>query len=411
MSRSATPPSPPRTFLLEPGIRLLERLRYPQKFFLIGLIFCVPLALVSAVHWREQRDELEACRVRLQGLAYTRNQSQLLRHLEMGMALTVGKLDGDATLASRATAMRRQIADDLAGLASLTEERKATFDVGEALSRVDVACQNLDGTDPSKVVNAYDDAMKAANTLMSSLADRSGLQLANDAVVYRLVNTLVTLRRLVTRRLAYLWCLTDMQRAGRHLSEVEKADIKSQADGGLSTLETIGSFFARNGRLRPFLEFYTSLDDASRLATTQLKATLADPPVVPFSMFEAAYNANWTSYDITVSVLEQLMEADMTKLYQRESFTAAAIASSLLLVLYLFAAFYASTLRTVSLLTAASRRIASDDEVEPLSTRTRDEMGEVVEAFNKVAEKLRLERKEAARPRSAADAGNDRARS
>jgi sigma-B regulation protein RsbU (phosphoserine phosphatase) len=63
--------------LFKPAIALMNRLRYPQKFFLISLLFVLPLALVMNFLLSEISSRVEFAQKEIYGNIYLRPISQL----------------------------------------------------------------------------------------------------------------------------------------------------------------------------------------------------------------------------------------------------------------------------------------------------------------------------------------------
>jgi signal transduction histidine kinase/DNA-binding response OmpR family regulator len=388
----AEPAAPARSPFLEPGIRLMERLRYPQKFLLIGLIFFIPLGVVSGLHYSEQQEALGSFRSRLKGLDYVRVAAHLLRDLETREAVLIAARDGDREQQARVASVNQAVSDDLARLAALTEEMKPTFDVSDAFARTRDAIGKTSAAaqaPPLAAIRIGQAAMSSTQDLMTAAADGSHLLLEDDALIYRFVNLVVTLRRLVTQRLVTLWCYVDLQRVGQLPAE-QKADVETIPDLIRNISRNIGKTFKQGRRLAEEVGFFEGLTRATE-STDAFIATVEKSGGAPFVLFAQAHQANWASYDSSMDELSRLLLIQVHTLRIRLLVTSLAIVVCLLVVAYLFASFYASTLRTVHSLEGASRRMVEGDVAERVSTPTRDEMGEVVEAFNNVAERLRVE--------------------
>ncbi|MFZ4556985.1 MAG: diguanylate cyclase, partial [Pseudanabaena sp.] len=67
--------------LFKPAIALMNRLRYPQKFFLISLLFVLPLALVMNFLLSEISSRVEFAQKEIYGNIYLRPISQLWKHV------------------------------------------------------------------------------------------------------------------------------------------------------------------------------------------------------------------------------------------------------------------------------------------------------------------------------------------
>jgi len=67
--------------LLSPAIAVMNRLKYPQKFALISLLFALPLALVMYFFVSEINDRIEFSRKEIEGDRYLRPLRGLLEQV------------------------------------------------------------------------------------------------------------------------------------------------------------------------------------------------------------------------------------------------------------------------------------------------------------------------------------------
>src|SRR5262247_860094 len=69
---------------LTPGVSLMNRLHYPQKFALVSVVFALPLALMMYLWLAEIGDRLAFARKERAGLEYVVALRQLLEPLALG---------------------------------------------------------------------------------------------------------------------------------------------------------------------------------------------------------------------------------------------------------------------------------------------------------------------------------------
>src|SRR6266542_3698141 len=105
--------------LLSPAIALMNRLRYPQKFLLISLLFIVPLALVMSLLIAEVNTKADFAQKEQAGTEYLRGVRRLLEDALHEQAIAHAYMNGDAALAAEFTRAQAQIDGDLAALGML----------------------------------------------------------------------------------------------------------------------------------------------------------------------------------------------------------------------------------------------------------------------------------------------------
>ena len=109
--------------LINPAAALMNRLRYPQKFLLISLLFVAPLALVMALLIGEINSEKNFTQSELDGVAYMRPLAQLFEHSLEEKLLAARVQDGDP--AQQALDQKRQQVDSDLGAVVATNARYA----------------------------------------------------------------------------------------------------------------------------------------------------------------------------------------------------------------------------------------------------------------------------------------------
>ena len=321
-----------------------------------------------------------------------RTVEHLQGDLEMALAATVAQAHGDATATGQVQTFRDAGCRDLSTLQDVDRKSNNRFGTREAVSRLTADWNSLRPHDTLvRQMHLYQLLMSELQDLAEQAADRSHLLIEEDSTLDRLVSLLVTVRpRLVTHRLVSLFCLVAGHTQGR-LGPDQQADLRELPELVGNILRNIDKNLRGQPRLIAYPNFYASQHEARKATEHFLNLVRKPSHLASFTDFATADNANWSASRETAHTTEHLLHKNIDTLYTRGAITLAAILASLALTMYLFASFYASMMQTVSLLGAASLRMTSGGEVEQVSTRTRDELGEVVEAFNNVAERLRVE--------------------
>jgi PAS domain S-box-containing protein len=102
--------------LLRPAIALMNRLRYPQKFLLISLLFILPLALVISLLIAEVNTKVSFAQKEANGTEYLRAVRKLFEDALHEQSTARAYMNGDLALAVEFQRAQAQIDDDLAAL-------------------------------------------------------------------------------------------------------------------------------------------------------------------------------------------------------------------------------------------------------------------------------------------------------
>jgi methyl-accepting chemotaxis protein len=81
-----------------PAVRLMNTLKYPQKFFLVGLVLMLPLALVLSQYFVQIGNDIDFASKEKLGLQYNQPLVSYLQLVQQHAALSTAYLSGDLTL-------------------------------------------------------------------------------------------------------------------------------------------------------------------------------------------------------------------------------------------------------------------------------------------------------------------------
>ena len=399
------------TRLLAPGIGLMNRLRYPQKFVLISWLFAVPLALLFYLWLDEIGTRLAFTHRERAGLEYIVALRQLLEPLQRVHALSA-----------------LAVADRQAGARDLEIERGRIAAAVDAIDREDRKWGSALGTAdlwPSLRARVTDaagpPAPLAAETvhLIAQVGDNSNLILDPELDSYYVMDAVVTRLPALSDQLGAIGVAAIGGRVSGSSDpvldgQVIAARTRAAAEGeALKRGHAVA--FRANPALRSALEarLVSSLAAAGALVQVPADIGSSDAPVRERSgstskavaRYAAASDAIFAHLDAAALALDGLLTARIHRLTAHRALLVGVVVSSLAVVAYLWLAFYVSVRRAVRALDDVSRRMRAGDFTAPLSVDSRDELAEVVESFNRVAAQLHLEwaraQDESARARAA----------
>jgi signal transduction histidine kinase/FixJ family two-component response regulator len=378
--------------LVEPAVAVMNRLRYPQKFVLISLLFAIPLGLMLMFWLGEIEDRLAFARRERAGVEYVVALRRLLEPLEIVQAL--GRREGgDAAAAMRVARERTRLATAAEALDRLDAQvgvRLRTSNLWQAL-RVRVVHPSVD---PAALI---------AETLqmMTHAGDTSNLILDPDLDSYYLMEAVVLRLPALSRHLAALGAGVLEQRGGAP-SLALQARLFASRGLALAERDAIDRghavAFRENAALRPTLEPHLTASWAA--VATMLGpvggegvAVIAPAPAGPpaddaLDRHTRGLGTIFAHHDAAATALDGLLTARMRGLTARRTLLLVFVAVPLAVVVYLGVGFYVAVRRAVSALADVSRRMSAGEVTGPVALESRDEMRQVVESFNSVAASL-----------------------
>jgi signal transduction histidine kinase/FixJ family two-component response regulator/HPt (histidine-containing phosphotransfer) domain-containing protein len=375
------------TPLVAPAVALMNRLRYPQKFVLISLLFAIPLGLMMAFWLGEIEDRLAFARKERAGLEYVVALRRLLEPLEVIQVLGGG--DGaEAGTALRLALERARLSEAAAALDAVDAR------VGERLGT-----RELWHTLRVRVVHpSVEPATLVGETLqvMAHAGDTSNLILDPDLDSYYLMDAVVLRLPALSRHLAAAGAAApDATDPGA----TRQAQLAGSRGLALAEREAIDRghavAFRENPAVRPTLEPHLS-------ASWAAVAAVLDPPglaggIGPESGPRSGdaldrhirgLGTIFAHHDAAAVALDGLLAARMRGLTGRRALLLVFLAVPLALVAYLWIGFYVAVRRAVRALDEVSRRMSTGEVTGPVALEGRDEMRQVVESFNSVAASL-----------------------
>lgn len=383
----------------------MNRLRYPQKFLLISLLFVLPLALVLGFLIEELNAEAAFSQKEHNGTLYLRAIRPLFEHALQEHALAQAYFSGDGVPAADFQKAQARIDADLIALADVDRQFGPALRTTEKFEALRAYWRELKSKLPASDTRTSDDlhATFVANirSLIALVGDTSNLILdpdldsyyTMDAVLIKLPENqdLSTQLRLLGQRIIRQQAfVADDKTQLTILSGLLRSNISAIAQG-------MDVAFRNNpaGNLQPALSApLQELIAADEALLESINREIIFAPTIAISsdayqaLADRAQQQSFAFWDSAVVPLDDLALARVGEANRRKSLVLAVTVLVLALVLYLWVAFYVAVRRTVAELDLAARRMIGGGKVGALRLDSRDELGDVVRSFNTVASAL-----------------------
>lgn len=385
-----------------PAIGLMNRLVFPQKFALISLLFALPLALVLVLLVLQLNTNVSLAETEKRGTNYLRPargvyetalQDKILEQL-----FQTGAIPPNLILANR-DEMEKRFAD----LEKTDQQYGAELGTGQKFQAARNTWENLRTLPPTRDsstrADRIDQFIANLRSLMSTVGNSSSLFLDPKLDSYYLVSVI----------------LADLPEVQDLLVQTIILDIPAMArqdsSVGLARTSTLGGLLQSNTNTTqnalqlafdnassPSLQ--ASLDsplrstvlgtvnfsnDVGRIWSTQGKT---ENPYEYRQTGITALRSSFQLWDVGINDLDSLLQARVNELNRQKTFALGVTAVVLVLVAYLWVAFYLAVMRTVSSLDAASKQMVEGKFDQGVQLDNRDELGRIVKAFNNIASAL-----------------------
>ena len=369
--------------LLAPAALLMQRLRYAHKFLLLSLLVAVPLGLLTGLWLAELGQRLADARQELRGVEYLtalRGVLQPLAEADARVAIP-GRGEDDGALVERLRA---------AAAAVDAVDRR----VGKKLGTTEV----WSTLRPRVVHGAVSPGMLITETsaILSQVGDSSRLTLDPRLESFYLIDAVVQRLPALARHLNALGVQLVREAAspGAPAPRVDALVALRMAEAERDVLDRGHAVaFRTTPALRPVVEpalagTWTAVDKLVSLARR------TGPPAPLDEVMRAHHDAVaaiWNHYDRAAAALADQLRHRAWGLETHRAGLLALVAGVVGVVIYLWLGFYASLRGAVHELDTSARGMESGDFRAAVRVGGRDELTQVVDAFNTLARRLREE--------------------
>jgi signal transduction histidine kinase/CheY-like chemotaxis protein len=369
--------------LLAPAVLLMQRLRYAHKFLLLSVLIAVPLGLLTGLWLAELGRRLDDARQELRGVEY--------------LTALRGVLEPLAEADARAAIPGRR--DDGGAVAEQLQAAAAAVDAVDARIGGELGTTDLwSALRPRVVHRAVSPGMLITETsaLVSHVGDTSRLKLDPRLESFYLIDAVVDRLPTLARHLNTI-AVHLVREAAAPRSPQDQADARVALRLAEREKEALDRghavAFRTTPGLRPAVEpaLAATWTAVERLAALARRTGPAAPADEAIRRHHDAVTAVWAHYDRAADALARQLRDRATGLARQRALLLALVAGVVAVVVYLWLGFYASLRGAVHALEDSARGMQSGDFGVPVHVEGRDELTQVVDAFNTVAHRLREE--------------------
>ncbi len=395
--------------LFKPAIALMNRLKYPQKFFLISLLFVLPLALVMNLLLSEINSRIDFTQKEIYGNAYLRPLNQLWQHIPRRQLILQRQFYKDTQSFGQILHSQSQELVDLQNkidqafikLTNVDRQLGKVVQTGDKLQDIKIAWLSLRDSQEFASFRNHDALLEQLDRFRIHIVDFSNLILDPDLDTYYLMD-------------ASAVKLPEMQKLLHQVMQIEaevifKKEISNANEEKLiaciSLLNNYNQEIAANlerafnnnprQNLRNSLNislhnFVISISEfnayTNELVKQENKFNFTDSFYQ--QEMESTLNESFTLWQQVVDRLDELLTYRIQGFEQRKQFILIFIAVIFITIIYLFIGFYLAVMQTVNQLDIASKQMTNGGEIL-VNLNSQDELSMVVHSFNNVAIALR----------------------
>jgi diguanylate cyclase (GGDEF)-like protein len=370
-----------------PAARVVGRLRYAQKFVMVGLILLVPLGLVAGAYVDLQREQI----------AFSAKEEVGVRYMEPLIGLTAQVVEARHRAVSVADDGEPDLAAALAAVdAADRTHRDVLRSTGRwVLARRLILAAERNTGSPAARYEAYNAATEALLALVVHVGDESNLTLDPDLDTYYLMDTLQF-------RLPVL-----LDVAGRIEDQVALGGDPDDVRIGLAlnagvlsntrkivtrAVETVSTTTASERVRRVTTEHFERLDrqlvTLEEALTSEVKNHAYD--AVPADAADGAREAAAAFAAVSAGALKELLHVRIAGFSSRAQRVVIGTGLAAALAIYLFIGFYLSVAAPIRRIVATLHGVAHGDLTRRVEVDTHDELSFVATALNETVAKTEI---------------------
>lgn len=396
----------------QPASRLMSRLKYPQKFLLIGILLLLPLIVVLTQFLSKINEDIDFGAKERLGLIYNAPVVDFLQHIQRYASLKMAILNGDGSFQT-SLSDEQKAADEAASAIDVVDQQYGdVLDTSTAWAGIKNKWGSLKNAspnmNPATSASSFADLTNDILKLVVISGNSSNLILDPDIDSYYLMDTVINKLPPLTE---YLSQIRSYGTVIPILKKVSPEDItRLTILSGLvnSVLEYNLNGFGYAYDFNPQVKTSLQQDVNSYKAGVgnfldQVKTEMAQFSSAGQSMTsQAIYTASSTAIDQVFSLyskvsagLDDLIVSRINRFDIRRNWVSVFTLVALVATVYLMIGFYLAVKETIAGLEAATQRMVKGDMNYRFTPTSRDELAQVAVSFNNIASELMVARDQA----------------
>jgi signal transduction histidine kinase/CheY-like chemotaxis protein len=399
--------------VFNPAVQLMNRLKYPQKFMLVGLVLLFPLAVVLVQYLATTSANIEfSARERL-GVSYAKPVMAFLSAVQDHRGETGALQAGDATY--QPLVKRTQAGVDT--LVSTIDQESAT--IGQQLAAVkdweDIRAGWLSLKaewsmfDSSRNFTAHSEYIQSVLNFLVSVGNKSNLILDPDIDSYYYMDLAINKLPTLGEYLAKLRSFSALINVRRVISSEDRTFISIYASLSRTQLgacirafgyvsdynPAVGTILAPyvqtlHDEVTQYLDLVEQSNSSARTAESSGTNLLLD-----YQAASKTLDAVYQAFNQVLPQLDSIIAVRVGGLETRRNITLFIAFVSLGIAIYLLIGFSRAVYGTIASLQSFTDRMINGRIEETLVLQNRDELNDIAVAFNNIAKELLAARDQA----------------
>ncbi len=384
--------------IFSPAITLLNRMGYTKKFTLLWLMSLVAIAVVVYSLFASLERVIQPSQRELQGLTLMGPISRTVQFIQQHRGISAALLGGSQAMQDRRTATEREAAETFKAMEGMLPPGLSS---NEDFRRIKAGWERLRKEGLHWTIDenfaAHTRLIDQIQLFELSVADDYALTLDPEIHTFYLIDTAVNKLPHALEHLGQLRAYGTGILTKKQITEPQKARLNGLIAELNSTLREFRGNIEKTGRYnpavqKPLLAVYDDIANSARqiagiVASDILTSHFATPPDAFLDMATAEIDKGYKQmHQALLPMAEALIKARIAQA-KKALYTSTGIALlAFLLVVYLSVSIYYSIIGSIQSLARSARTFASGNLHVRVNLNTRDELSQVGDSFNEMAE-------------------------
>ncbi len=387
-----------------PGIKLINRFKYPQKFYLISILLVLFLAILIYLLIIEVNIRIDFTEKEKIGLEYIDPIKNLMKEVEEKRSLTNLYLRGHKSIKSELQKKVKKIDFEFNAVEKVNQKYNDIFEINKLWTKINNNWINLKketvNYTPEEAYTNYTKIVKELIFLISYIGDKSNLIVDTEVDTFYLmypitknfpalveligqatvIGTNVSVKQKITKEESSKLIAIDANI--KYILEDINVDYKRVFEYNKQSIERLKSFLIEaNDTTNTFIEM-----NNKRLI---IEKNFAMKPITYLAVARVVSRTNFALYEVSIHLLEELLSERISELELRKFMILFPAIITLLIIIYISYCFSLSSLNSISLLQSVSMQVADGNFDVKANIDSKDELGILSIYLNKMIGNLK----------------------
>lgn len=390
-------------FILLPFRRLMNRLKYPQKFTLIFLLFFIPIVMtLSLIIFNIQNDITKAKDEKI-GLESILKLQTSIQYIQQHRGLSATFLGGDTSKREEMNAMQSEVKRAISEVDEFLSANDEIADLEHSWGEIKDAWsyieENAKQFETAESFMIHTELVENILALTTSIADDTNLSLDSDVVRHHLGKIIVDNLINSTEYMGQARAVGSNVLAAKGASPTQEMDLiflsRIMTEHLAQIQQSMDIIFEGNEDVRQTISTkYNDAMDASLTFSTLITDEILEKQSYTYQSsdyFDQATLAIDKIYSLIASnaeLFDRLLDEEIDYLSLQRNVVVFANFAAMIMAVILFIAFYQSVKESINRIKQSTIKISEGDLRERIKVDTKDETKGIEESINKMMDSL-----------------------